>query len=84
MESTILIELFLAILGAILSIMGTMILVYFKKISSGIDTMSINMVEMNVKLERVITDQDWHRLEIKEIKEENKEIRDELKHLREK
>lgn len=62
--------------------MGVLILVYFKKMAVSIDTMSMNMIEMNIKLERVITDQDWHRLEIKDIKIENKEIKQELKELR--
>lgn len=74
-------QILIGALGVVLSAMGTMILIYFKKISSGIDSMSLNMIEMNVKLERVITDQDWHRLEIKEIKEENKDIRNEIKKL---
>lgn len=72
----------ISIIEILLTGMGAIIMLYFKKMSASIDSMSQNMIEMNVKLERVITDQDWHRLEIKEIKLEAKEMREEIKQLR--
>ena len=38
------------------------------------EKMSDSMVDMNVKLEKVITDQSWHNREIEEIKENQREI----------
>jgi predicted nucleic acid-binding Zn-ribbon protein len=62
-------EILLLIFGSVLSALGTLLLAYFKGIKTDISTMSASMVQMNLKLEKVITDQSWHKEEITELKE---------------
>lgn len=62
----------------ILSGFGTVILLNFKDLKVSVKEMAHSVVQLNIKLERVITDQAWHKEDIKEIKErldalENKE-----------
>lgn len=63
-----LLEIIISIFGFILTILGTVLILYFKDMKTDVKTMSESMVKMNVKLEKVITDQSWHKREINEIK----------------
>ena len=53
----------------VLSGFGSVILLNFKDLKSSVKEMSASVVQLNIKLERVITDQVWHKEEIAEIKE---------------
>ncbi len=57
--------------------LATMLVIYFKDMKSDVKNMSSSMTDMNIKLEKVITDQSWH-------KEEMSEIKDRIKHLEDK
>jgi len=54
--------------------LGSILVIYFKEMKTDVKEMSGNMAEMNVKLEKVITDQTWHKEEIAEIKERVKHL----------
>ena len=60
-------EIIIGVFGFILTILGTLIMSYFKSMSKDMESMSQNMIEMNIKLEKVITDQSWHKEEMTEI-----------------
>lgn len=62
-------EIIIGVFGFILTILGTLIMSYFKSMSKDMESMSQNMIEMNIKLEKVITDQSWHKEEMTEIKD---------------
>jgi predicted nucleic acid-binding Zn-ribbon protein len=49
--------------------LATVLVMYFKDMKNDVKNMSRSMIDMNVKLEKVITDQSWHKEEIKEIKQ---------------
>lgn len=73
-----LIEIFGAIGVMVLSSFGTVLLLNFKELKDSFKQMAESVIQLNIKLERVIVDQVWHKEEIKEIKErleslENKE-----------
>lgn len=53
----------------VLSAFGSVILLNFKDLKSSVKEMSASVVQLNIKLEKVITDQVWHKEEITEIKE---------------
>ena len=67
-------EIILSILGFIFTVFGTCLIGQFRGIKIDLAKMSSSVVEMNLKLERVITDQTWHRQEIKEINEKIKNL----------
>lgn len=61
--------------GIVLTALGTMLMLYLKDIKNDfkfmridVGEMSDSMGEMNIKLEKVITDQTWHKEEMKEVK----------------
>ena len=60
--------------GLVLTALGTILLVYFKDMRRDIGTISASMVGMNIKLEKVITDQTWHKEEIGDVKTDIKDI----------
>lgn len=64
-----LLEIIIASFGFSLTIIGTLLLSSFKNLSKNSNKMSTTMSEMNIKLEKVITDQTWHHREMKEAKE---------------
>lgn len=68
MQAELIIGVILAIVGTVLSVVSTLLLSYFKDMKNNIKNMSDSMVQMNVKLEKVITDQSWHKEEMGEIK----------------
>ena len=59
------IEILLAVIGGI----GTLALSYFREMKNDVKSMSESIVQLNLKLERVINDQTWHRQELNEIKQ---------------
>lgn len=63
------IELGLAIFGFVLTILGTILITCFNSMRKDLKQISDSVVEMNIKLEKVITDQSWHKDEMNEIKE---------------
>ncbi len=62
-----------ALLGHVFEIvltgLATILVFYFKNMNRNVERMSKSMIDMNVKLEKVVTDQSWHHREIKEIKD---------------
>lgn len=64
-----LLEIIISVFGFILTILGTLLLTYFKEMKQDVGTMSQSMGEMNLKLTKVITDQTWHNKQIEEVKE---------------
>lgn len=73
------IELGLAVFGFVLTILGTILISCFNSMRKDLKQISDSVVEMNIKLEKVITDQSWHKDEMNEMKErivklETKEI----------
>ena len=69
-----LLEILVGAFGFVLTSLATVIIMYFKDIKTNLQTMSKSMVEMNIELKSVITDQSWHKEEIKEIKDDIKNI----------
>lgn len=57
----------ITILGMVLSILGTILLMYFKDMKNSVMSMSESISELNVKMEKVVTDISWHREEIEKI-----------------
>lgn len=75
-----LMEIIVGFFGLICSVLGTMIVMYFKglnktvadnakEVKDSIIEIKDEMSKMNLKLEKVITDQSWHKEEMNEIKE---------------
>lgn len=62
-------EITIGVFGFILTILGTLLLSYFKEMKSDVKNMSQSIFQLNMKLERVISDQSWHKDEIVEMKE---------------
>lgn len=62
-------EILLAFFIMVVSGFGTLILFNFKEFKIALKEMASSVVQLNIKLERVITDQAWHKEDIKEIKE---------------
>jgi len=65
MELQIAIPLF----GLVLTALGTLLLSYFREMKNDVKNMTGSLIELNIKLERVILDQTWHKEEISVIKE---------------
>ena len=63
-----LMEVLVGIFGFVLTILGTIIIMNFKKLTVSTEKISDNMVKMNIRLERAITDQSWHKEEMSEVK----------------
>jgi hypothetical protein len=78
-----LMEIIIGVFGFVLTLLGTLVVTYFKSMSKNMETMSQNMIEMNIKLEKVITDQSWHKEEMKGMKEDHDEISNKLNNARE-
>jgi predicted nucleic acid-binding Zn-ribbon protein len=53
----------------VLTGLATILVFYFKNMNTNVENMSRSMIDMNIKLEKVVTDQSWHHREIKEIKD---------------
>lgn len=68
-----LLEIIISIFGIILTVLGTLLITYFRDMRKDVNKMSGSMVDMNTKLEVVINDVTWHKEEMKDIKEEVKE-----------
>lgn len=73
-----LIEILVGVLIMILSGFGTVIMLNFKEIKDNFRTMAESVVQLNIKLERVITEQIFHRKDMDRLEEriellENKE-----------
>lgn len=64
------VEIILSVFGFILTILGTLLIGYFKDLKADVKNMSTSIIELNIKLERVILDQTWHKEEIALIKEQ--------------
>lgn len=60
----------------VLTGLATVLVIYFKDMRNDVKNMSSSMVDMNLKLEKVITDQSWHKEEISEIKDRIKKLED--------
>lgn len=73
-------EIIVGIFGFVLTVLGTLLISYFKDMKNDIKAMSVSMGQMNVKLEKVITDQSWHNREIAEIKDRITKLEDEENH----
>lgn len=65
---SLLAEVLIGIFGFIISMLGAILVINFKDMKLDVKKMSSSMGEMNVKLEKVITDQTWHKEEMNEIK----------------
>lgn len=70
-------EIGLAVLGFILTALGTILVTCFNSMRGNLEKISNSVVEMNIKLERVILDQAWHKDEIAEIKKRIDNLEDE-------
>lgn len=68
------IELGLATFGFVLTILGTILISCFNSMRKDLQKISQSVVEMNIKLEKVINDQSWHKDEMNEIKERIKNL----------
>lgn len=53
----------------VLTGLATVLVIYFKDMKSDVKNMSQSIFQLNMKLERVISDQSWHKDEIVEMKE---------------
>lgn len=65
-------EIIISIFGFILTILGTLLITYFRDMKSDVKSMSESIVQLNIKLERVILDQSWHKEEMQELKDKLK------------
>lgn len=61
-------EIIVAVFGFVLTILGTILIMSFKDMKTDVKVMSGSMINLNLKLEKVITDQSWHKEETNEIK----------------
>lgn len=64
------IEIILSVFGLVLTALGTLLLGYFKDLKLDVKSMSSSIIELNIKLERVILDQTWHKEEITMLKDD--------------
>lgn len=62
-------EILISIFGFILTILGTLLISYFKEMKQDVKSMSDSVMQLNIKLEKVILDQSWHKEEINELNE---------------
>lgn len=62
-------ELVVGVFGFILTMLGTLLLSYFKSMREDINKMSESICDMNTKLATVINDQTWHKEELQELKD---------------
>ena len=58
------IEIILITFGFILTTLGTLLVNYFREMKTDVKDMSTSIVQLNIKLEKVITDQVWHKEEM--------------------
>lgn len=68
------IELLIALFGFILTMLGTLLVSYFKDMKTDVKSMSDSIMQLNIKLEKVISDQTYHKEEITEIKNRLKDL----------
>lgn len=62
-------EIIIAVFGFVLTILGTLLILNFKDMKTDVKTMSSSMFDLNLKLEKVINDQAWHKEESAELKQ---------------
>lgn len=62
-------EIILTTFGFVLTILGTLLLNYFREMKTDVKNMSYSIIELNIKLEKVMTDQTWHKEEMSLLKE---------------
>lgn len=62
-------QLYLIILGSVLSAFGSILIYQFSGMRSDIRNISQSVDKLNIQIAEVIKDQDWHKSEIKEMKE---------------
>jgi len=74
-------EIVIGTFGFILTILGTMIMSYFKSMSKDMESMSQNMIEMNTKLTTVITKHDNTEYVAKKNSQELDKVRERLHNL---
>ena len=74
----IVVAILLALFGGVITALGTVLLMYFKDMKNSVGSLNVNVGDLNLKMERVIAAQSWHKDEINEIKEEMKGIYERL------
>ena len=74
----ILMAVLLCVFGGILSALGTVLLMYFKDMKTSVGNLNVNVGDLNLKMERVLNTQSWHKEEVVEIKEDIKSIYERL------
>ena len=72
------VEVSLIVIGCILTVMGTLLIGYFRDLKNDVKAMSKSMVDMNIKLETVITKHDNTESMTRANLEEINKLRDRL------
>lgn len=62
-------EILVGIFGVILTSLGTVLIMQFKKIDQSVEKMANSVQNLNEKIATIVANQDWHYREINEIKE---------------
>lgn len=58
------INIVLAILSFVLTILGTILIIYFKEIKEDVKGASSSIHSMSLRIEAIFTDQSWHKEKI--------------------
>ena len=62
-------EILVGIFGMILTSLGTVLIMQFKKMDQSVEKMANSVQNLNEKIATIVANQDWHYREINEIKE---------------
>lgn len=68
------VEIITGLFGFILTVLGTLLVSYFKDMKNDVKNMSESVFQLNIKLEKVISDQSYHKEEIQDIKQRLKDL----------
>lgn len=68
------VEIITGLFGFILTVLGTLLVSYFKDMKNDVKNMSESVFQLNIKLEKVISDQSYHKEEIQDIKKRLKDL----------
>lgn len=61
-------DIILMFVEAALAVIGIMITILFSGVRKDLSSISKSVIDLNIKIEKVITDQSWHKEEIRDIK----------------
>lgn len=68
----------------LMTVLVTVIVFQFRDIKKGIETLTSSVTDLNTTMERLIKDVDWHKSELDEQKDINKDLYNKIDQINEK